>query len=684
MVVAAVFLTGLAAVWRYADAARERDLYEWQLRLGLVADSRAAAVEDWLQSQRDVIAGLAENTSLRLYVTTLTAGDAKSAAPDYASEYLGTLLKATASRSGFDVPAPDTSLPANTPRPHAAGLAILDASGKTLVETAGMPMLTDAMRAALASTRGDDVALSPVFSGADGAASVGFIAAIYGVQADPDAKPVGYVAGIRRLAPGLWQRLVQPGDVTRTGDTYLVRRSGAEIEFLSPLKTGGEPLTRSVPADMPHLAEAYAVSSPGGFARARNFEGTEVLVTGRKIEGAPWTLVRTVGADEALGAIEARRWQFLVAVGFLGLAVALAFLLLWRHAVSVRLARVAAENRRLADLHAHLGSFLTLVTDSQPTVISVVDGTGHYRFANAKAAAEAGVPAADMQGKTLAAVLGPARAEPLAALNAKVLESGETVSGVFEWTDGDSARHIKYDHIPVPLAPEDGAAGGPGVLMIHEDVTDLVQQRLRREKSLRALVSALLLIIDKRDPYSAEHSIRVSSVAGLIARGMGLSRVDIETAQLAAALSNVGKIFTPRAILTKSGPLTDEELALVRDNMLASAELLADVDFDGPVVETIRQMQAHWDGTGRPEGLRAEDILVTARVVAVANAFVGMVSPRAYRNAMPLDSAVAVLLDKANIIFDRRPVVALTHILDNQGGRELWARFGDISDSSES
>jgi HD-GYP domain-containing protein (c-di-GMP phosphodiesterase class II) len=108
------------------------------------------------------------------------------------------------------------------------------------------------------------------------------------------------------------------------------------------------------------------------------------------------------------------------------------------------------------------------------------------------------------------------------------------------------------------------------------------------------------------------------------------------------------------------------------------------VEFDGPVVETIRQVQAHWDGTGRPEGLKGEDILVTARVVAVANAFVGMISPRSYRDALSLDSAVAVLLDKSNIMFDRRPVVALAHILDNQGGRELWARFADISDSSES
>jgi HD-GYP domain-containing protein (c-di-GMP phosphodiesterase class II) len=687
VILAAILITGAVAVWRYAGAERERDLYEWQLRLGLVADSRAAAVEDWLTNQRDVVEGLAQNTSLRLYVAALTSGitaDSKTAAPNageagYAAEYLATLLKATAYRSGFEAPDPDATLPANTPRNRAAGLAIIDASGKLLAGTTDMPALDDGLLSAMRTARGEAASLRDVYAGPGGAATIGFLAAIYGVQTDPgSAMPIGYVVGIRRLAPDLWTRLAQPGDVTKSGQTYLVRRSGPRIEFLSPLADGTAPLTKSVAADTPDLAEGFAIASPGGFGRARNYAGDAVLVTGRAIRGAPWTLVRTVAAAEALGAIEARRWRLLIGLTLLVAAVGLGFLLVWRHAVSVRMAHTAAENRRLADLHTHLAAFLKLVTDSQPTAIAVVNADNQYRFANARAAEDAGVAAADLDGKTLAAVLGPARAEPLVKLNRAVIETGETESGVFEWPGETGARHVKYDHIRVALEPGETSAGaGLGVLMIHEDITGLVAERERRERSLRALVSSLIMIIDKRDPYSAEHSIRVSSIAGLVAGEMGLSRVDIDTAQLAAALINVGKIFIPRDLLTKSGPLSEAELGLVRDNILASAELLSDVEFDGPVVETIRQVQAHWDGTGKPEGLAGEDILITARIVAVANAFVGMISPRAYRHALSLDSAVAALMDKANIIYDRRPVVALAHILDNRGGRELWARFGD-------
>jgi len=106
--------------------------------------------------------------------------------------------------------------------------------------------------------------------------------------------------------------------------------------------------------------------------------------------------------------------------------------------------------------------------------------------------------------------------------------------------------------------------------------------------------------------------------------------------------------------------------------MQASAELLEGIEFDGPVVETLRQSQAHWDGSGVPPGLAGEDILVTARVVAVANAFVGMVSPRAHREALGIDRAVQTLLGEAGRAYERGVVAALVNYLDNRGGRAQW------------
>jgi HD-GYP domain-containing protein (c-di-GMP phosphodiesterase class II) len=106
--------------------------------------------------------------------------------------------------------------------------------------------------------------------------------------------------------------------------------------------------------------------------------------------------------------------------------------------------------------------------------------------------------------------------------------------------------------------------------------------------------------------------------------------------------------------------------------MLASADLLASVEFEGPVVETIRQSLARWDGSGLPPGLAGEQILPSARVVALANAAVGMLSPRAHRSALGLDAVIAAVQGEVDRGFDRRAVAAFVHYLDNRGGRRDW------------
>ncbi len=105
-------------------------------------------------------------------------------------------------------------------------------------------------------------------------------------------------------------------------------------------------------------------------------------------------------------------------------------------------------------------------------------------------------------------------------------------------------------------------------------------------------------------------------------------------------------------------------------------DLLEGVTFDGPVVESIRQLGETWNGKG-PLGLKGEEILVTARILAVANAFVGMISARAYRGAMPFRKAADILMEETDTRFDRRPVSGLVNYLENRGGMRRWAHFRD-------
>ncbi len=105
--------------------------------------------------------------------------------------------------------------------------------------------------------------------------------------------------------------------------------------------------------------------------------------------------------------------------------------------------------------------------------------------------------------------------------------------------------------------------------------------------------------------------------------------------------------------------------------------MIKSIEFDGPVEETFRQLLKNYDGSGVPNGLEGDDISITARVVAAANAFVGMVSARSWRPGMNIDDAVNTLMQETGKKFDRRAISALANYIENRAGREEWRSFGE-------
>jgi PAS domain S-box-containing protein len=293
-------------------------------------------------------------------------------------------------------------------------------------------------------------------------------------------------------------------------------------------------------------------------------------------------------------------------------------------------------------------------------------------FANSKAGEETGIATSELIGKTLISAMGADRARALQRANQQVVEKSQPLT---EWRveNKESGRRVvKSDHIPLR---SDGTEIS-GVLMILEDITDLVDERARRARILRELVQTCVAVVDRRDPFSAHHSTRVGEVARAIGEAMHLDEAAVATCDIARALMNLGKVTVPQDVLTKREVLSDDELAMIRQSVLTSGELIEGVEFEGLVAETIRQIQERWDGAGQPAALAGEEILPTARIVAVANAFVGMVSARAYRPGMSFDEAVKALMSGTGTAFDNRPISALLHYLDTEGGRKHWAHFG--------
>ena len=145
--------------------------------------------------------------------------------------------------------------------------------------------------------------------------------------------------------------------------------------------------------------------------------------------------------------------------------------------------------------------------------------------------------------------------------------------------------------------------------------------------SLAALSSA----IEARDPYARGHSSRVTVFAQAMARSLRLDKERISVLRLGALLHDVGKLVVPSAVLLKRGPLTEEELGLMRRHPAAGARMLRSLGAPETILPLVLHHHERWDGDGYPTGRRGDDIPLEARVLCIADSFDAMTSTRPYR-----------------------------------------------------
>ncbi len=186
----------------------------------------------------------------------------------------------------------------------------------------------------------------------------------------------------------------------------------------------------------------------------------------------------------------------------------------------------------------------------------------------------------------------------------------------------------------------------------------LVNQQL--QDTNRELLELMVKAIEARDPYTSGHSQRVSDLARILAREIGLGYRDVENVATAALLHDVGKIHEEYApLLRKEGKLTPDEKELMDSHALRSAELVATIsNLRGPVERFVRHHHENYDGTGYPDALGGEDIPIGARIIAIADTADAMTTDRPYRKALSYEKVLSVLARFSWKQFDPRLVSA--------------------------
>lgn len=269
--------------------------------------------------------------------------------------------------------------------------------------------------------------------------------------------------------------------------------------------------------------------------------------------------------------------------------------------------------------------------------------------------------------------------------NPSVLKSGkqdescyrhlwQTISGGKTWTGQliNKKRDGSLYTEEATISPVFSSSGEiVNYVAVKRDVTDRKQaeEELKRslenlEKAMMGTIQVITLTVERRDPYTAGHQRRVSDIAVAIATEMGFSKDQVEGIRTVGVIHDLGKIAVPAEILSKPGRITEHEFGIIKSHPQVGFEILKDIEFPWPIAQIVLQHHERMDGSGYPQGLLAEDILLEARVLAVADVVEAMSSHRPYRPTLGLDKALEEIEQKKGVLYDRKVVDACMEIFE--------------------
>jgi len=204
-----------------------------------------------------------------------------------------------------------------------------------------------------------------------------------------------------------------------------------------------------------------------------------------------------------------------------------------------------------------------------------------------------------------------------------------------------------------------------------ETVADQVGAALRSaflyeqlERAYLGTAQALVAALEAKDAYTAEHARSIVEQTQRVGVRLGLGDAELRDLRFAAVFHDIGKIAVPEAILSKPGPLTPEERAVMERHTIVGEQILAPVEFLAGVRVLVRHEHERWDGNGYPDKLAGEAIPLGSRIILACDALHAMTSDRPYRAALPLGEAVAELRRHSGTQFDPKVVEALLAVLD--------------------
>ena len=674
LVVIAIIVVIAVAVPALMIQAERSDLEsDLKRRLEILARGRAEVIDIWLDGITRPASRVVESELFRLFATEMaqSGGDISDLA------------------AGGTGGAEEPETPAGLSVPLAAQLPFMSQVLSDFVENAGfldgylvnrggIAYVTSAGAGQIAAEQ--QALAKSVFESGEwiyGPARAGpaglvldFYAPVFAAQSEPaESQPVGVLLLTAPIAEKLGEVLV-PSPLSEPGERLrLVQRAGSG--------SGNGPGNRwiwIVPGGVPPLTvlDNLNISTGGNlmpFAERSAIGGTApVYSVGSPISGPAWWIVQEIDATAARAKLGGFMTAVSVVAALVVITVIAAFGAFWWRLSNEHNLALADQFRRLAARIEAQKKLLDSINNSIADYIGLKSKDGVYRYLNPAFAIAIGREVDEAIGLDDAAIFGHGTAGRLAPSDRRALDEGGPVTVNEEVYLGSRLHHLQISKMPY----QDESGEISGIVSVTRDVTELVEVQNKRERAVQQMVAALVRAVELRDPYLAGHSRRLAGFATAVAQRLEAGPEEVATVEIAANLSQIGKLAVPREILTKPGRLTETEIVRMQQHIDHVATILHDIDFELPVLETIRQMHERLDGTGYPTGLARGQISRAALILGACDVFCARLEPRSYRGGIAPETALEIL-EQNDERYDPTVVAALRGVVASVPGEKLIA-----------
>src|SRR5512135_287209 len=280
-----------------------------------------------------------------------------------------------------------------------------------------------------------------------------------------------------------------------------------------------------------------------------------------------------------------------------------------------------------------------------------------YTYASPRVSDLLGYSVEEVIGKTPFDLMPPEHAEQMKARFDAIMAERKPFRLLENISLHKDGRVVYLETSGAPMFDAQGVF--KGYRGIDRDITERKEAEKERhasaqrvEQTLLQTIEAIASTVEARDPYTAGHQRRVAVLASAIARNMGLTDDVVHGIYLAASIHDLGKIRVPAEILSKPGDLSQIEFELIKNHPRSGYDIIKDVQFPWPIAQMLLQHHERLDGSGYPQGLKSDQILLEAKILAVADIVEAMSSHRPYRASLGMGTALEEITQRRGVLYD--------------------------------